>query len=181
MPSHQPTAVEHERAEYLYGPNFFPKLCRWLERRTKDISDAHDIAYEAIIYVSREELPPDGRRVENRVFQKARRLLIDWSRRRKPMTADLSLSEPLDGRTEGPEKVRLELIESVRSAINSLSKTERECIQLTFYEGLGTTQIARRLKLSAATVKEVIPRALNRIRESLGEGASAKDVEGGRI
>jgi len=179
MPSHQPTAVERERAVYLYD-RFFPKLCRRLERQIKDDSDASDIAHEVIEYASRQSLPAENKHVENRIFYIARNKMIDWSRRNKPTSLDLGSSEPLDGRTEDPEKVRLELIESVRSAIDSLPKTERECIQLMYYEELGTTQIAQRLGLSAKVVKQALARAHARLHELLRADVSAVDGEGGR-
>lgn len=179
MPSDQPTAAERERAVRLYD-HFFPKLSRWLKRRCGDASDALDMTHETIAYGSRQELPVDDRYAENRLFWIARRLLIDRSRRKRPITSDLSSSEPIDGRTERLEEGRQELLESVRSAIDSLPKNESECIRLMYYEGLGTTQIARRLGLSASVVKELLARAHARLHGLLKDDVSDMVGEGGR-
>ena len=58
-------------------------------------------------------------------------------------------------------------------AVDRLPRTQREVIELAFFQGLSHTEVARRLDAPLGTVKTRIRSGLGAIREGLGFGESA--------
>jgi len=75
--------------------------------------------------------------------------------------------------------VTREQVERVRRALASLSEGARECLRLSFYEGLRPREIAARLGEPPARVRKRHSRALHRLREAYfaqGDGRPRPEV-----
>ncbi len=83
-------------------------------------------------------------------------------------TSDPAAKHPLDALVSEEEGRR------VRSALTSLSPSDRELLQLSFYEGLRPREVADRLGEPAARIRTRKSRALARLRRAfLGDTAEA--------
>ena len=67
---------------------------------------------------------------------------------------------------------REERFERLQKALESLPPDYREAIRLSRIEGLKTVEIAERMGRSREAVKQLIFRALRRLRESFGDTES---------
>ncbi|MGQ0848824.1 MAG: ECF RNA polymerase sigma factor SigK [Actinomycetota bacterium] len=67
------------------------------------------------------------------------------------------------------QALRAERIGAVGSALSMLSSLQKEALELAYFEGLTTTQIAERLGLPLGTVKSRIRDGMIRLRQSLEE------------
>lgn len=72
-----------------------------------------------------------------------------------------------------------EQVERVRCALSTLSEADRECMRLSFYEGLKPREIATRLGEPPARIRKRHSRALQRLREAYfaqADGRPRSDV-----
>ncbi len=97
----------------------------------------------------------------------ARRRLIDRRRRgeRIPVVLPLDPNSAdekslYSAKTDAPE-----LVEQVRHCLANLKNRGREVIELSVYDGLTQSQIAKRLETPVGTVKTLIRRALIQLRD----------------
>ena len=60
----------------------------------------------------------------------------------------------------------------VADALQTLAPRSRQVVELAYYGGLSQSEIAERLDLPLGTVKSDMRRALLRLRDTVGEGAS---------
>ena len=59
----------------------------------------------------------------------------------------------------------------VRQELGALPPEQREVIELGYFEGLSSSEMAERLKIPVGTVKSRVASAMARLRAALGEGA----------
>ncbi|NER78356.1 MAG: sigma-70 family RNA polymerase sigma factor [Leptolyngbya sp. SIO1D8] len=86
------------------------------------------------------------------------RLMQRWD---KATIADSSANGPLEQATLGEQAQR------VREALSELTPSEREVLEIAYYEGLSQSQIARRLDIPLGTVKTRSRQALKKLRRQL--------------
>ena len=145
---------------------------------TGDASVAQDIAQEAFLrlYVflgsHRGQAPTAGW-----LMTVAKHLAADESRRRRrewAMTDAQSLER-------GSDAMREDLADRplVRDALSRLAPEDQECLYLFYYADLSSQEIARHLKVPAATVRTRLMRARQRFRgEWTQEGRGDRDGDG---
>lgn len=75
--------------------------------------------------------------------------------------ADLPSNIPLELATLGEQAQR------IREALDELAPTEKEVLEIAYYEGLSQSQIARRLDIPLGTVKSRSRQALKKLRFKL--------------
>ncbi len=104
--------------------------------------------------------------IAENVIRKAAR-----SKRRTPPTEEIF---EVAGRSTSPSVMlrREERFERLQKALESLPPDYREAIRLSRIEGLKTVEIAERMGRSREAVKQLIFRALRRLRESFGDTES---------
>jgi RNA polymerase sigma-70 factor (ECF subfamily) len=104
----------------------------------------------------------------------ARSRAID--RKRSTAHQDKTVSSPGDGPIEAAaskianpsdQSIRDERGEMVRAALASLEPSQRQAVELSFFDGLSHTQIAARLNKPLGTVKTYIRQGLIRLRDQL--------------
>lgn len=166
----------HERFSALYRAHF-RDLLGFALRRTDRPEDAADVVADTFVVAWRriDKVPPGG---EARLwlYGVCRRTLANHTRsgnRRDRLGAKLrdTLAEsvvPDHGDTVAGNL-------SVTAALAELSRSDRELMQLTVWEGLEPREVALVLGIPARTVRTRLSRARARLREKLGGDAEPPD------
>jgi RNA polymerase sigma-70 factor (ECF subfamily) len=145
-----------------------PDLERRARRAVDDPTVAEDLAQETIIRaltaVQRAGRPPADLRAF--AFGILRHVIADWWRaqgRHQPIAGDWAAEAP----TPLDELIRSEAARAVRSAIARLRPDDARIIQASYYEGLSSRELARRLREPGPRVRQRKSRALARLRHEL--------------
>ena len=97
-------------------------------------------------------------------------VIVDTIRARQRTTSLESLPEPADSNLNGDALQSLitqEQKERVVRALNELTPASRECLRLSFYEGLKPAQVALRLGEPGPRIRKRRSRALQSLREAV--------------
>jgi RNA polymerase sigma-70 factor, ECF subfamily len=62
---------------------------------------------------------------------------------------------------------------AVRRALGTLPEDQRTCVELAYFEGLSSSEIAERIGVPIGTVKSRVAAAFSKLREALGRGRDA--------
>ncbi|MES1025826.1 sigma-70 family RNA polymerase sigma factor [Gloeocapsa sp. BRSZ] len=89
---------------------------------------------------------------------KAREFFGQWRDSQAQQTATDSLFEQLSQSEQSQE---------VRAALSQLSDTQRQILQMAYYDGLSQSEIAKRLEIPLGTVKARARRGLLKLRQTL--------------
>lgn len=145
-------------------------LLTFLTRLTGDRELGEDLLQETFIrlYRSRREYEATGR-FRAFLFTIARRLVIDWRRRRKAIWIEESetletLAAP--GRAEDRAEAR-DLAERLDAALRRLPASQREIVLLARYAGLSAEEIARVMGSTPGAVRVGLHRALRHLKSSI--------------
>ena len=96
----------------------------------------------------------------------ARHCLADhWAKEGRVTKVALGEAEELADQTNLAETLAAK--DTVEQALTVLSAEQREVIELKFFKGLETDDIARRLNKTAAAIRQIQCRALKALRASL--------------
>jgi RNA polymerase sigma-70 factor (sigma-E family) len=150
--------VEKEFCEFVAGSS--KRLARLAMLLTSDPHLAQDLVQAALAraYLRWE-------RINDNPLGYVRRTMInqrtDWWRRRPP--EDLGAVPVERARTGDPGDAGTDRI-VVLGALRQLTKRERACVVLRFYEDLSQDQIADELGIATGTVKSTLSRALAKLR-----------------
>jgi len=139
---------------------------RYAKRLGPDV--AEELQAEAMARALRKP-SPDGR-MEPWLERIYRNLMIDWSRRQRPMAIDVDELSDL-AQTGTPEDVVLlcERRRLVRASLRRLPREFRRVMLSRYYAELDEGTIATRFGIAGTTVRTRIHRALARLRVGLGE------------
>ena len=152
--------------------HFGPRLRAWLLRGGGDPAGVDDVLQEVFTAIWRKAALYDSRRATAAawIFAIARNRRIDAFRRDRrpeldPEDPALRPDPPCDAEQA---LVASQRADAVRAALGSLSKEQREVLQLSFYEGESYAAIAIRLGIPLGTVKSRARLAFARLRAELG-------------
>jgi RNA polymerase sigma-70 factor (ECF subfamily) len=110
-------------------------------------------------------------RIETWLFVMARSRSLDRLRRLKkmPESTQIDLSKLLTNATSQPleQALQQEKRELVLAALEDLPTEQRQAIELAYFEGLSSTQIADRVGQPLGTIKTRIRLGLNKMRQFL--------------
>jgi RNA polymerase sigma factor (sigma-70 family) len=137
--------------------------------RTNDrgaIDDLGQSVMLAALCALRREMPRNPEILPSFIFGIARNLVNDYFRRLgRERTEDLSAAESIPDRDVLTRE--REMIQDARREIERLDSADREVLELTLTEGLEPNEIAERLGLPGATVRQRKSRAIARLIERL--------------
>jgi RNA polymerase sigma-70 factor (ECF subfamily) len=68
---------------------------------------------------------------------------------------------------------RRDVVKDIKKAMERLNPSQREAVELTYFEGMTQTEIAERMGQPLGTVKTWVRRALQQLREELGRATPA--------
>jgi len=127
-------------------------------RNPSDIPDLRQEVYARVLQAARERIPENPRRF---LFASARNLLIDLVRREQVVPMEtFGDFEALDIADEAPEPDRA-LIEKeklllVKAALAQLPPRTREAIELSWFENLSGTEVARRMGITQPAASQLV-------------------------
>lgn len=136
-------------------------LMRYLRQNWRNASDIPDLRqdiYARVLQAARERIPDNPRQF---LLTTARNLLIDRVRREQivPMetfadfeTLEIASDEPQPDRAV----IAKDELRRVKAALVQLPPRTREAIELTYFEGLSCTQVAKRMGVAKQTASEFI-------------------------
>lgn len=149
-----------------------PLVWTLAQRRLKNVADAEDAVQEVFIDLWRSAKRFDPRIAKEITFvvMVARRRLIDHVRKEacRPSAAPLDAAPQLDPGT--PVGARIELGEEARLAADQLARLPpdaQQVLRLAIFDGLSHGEIAARTSLPLGTVKSLIRRGLDALRQHL--------------
>ena len=160
--------------DLLYARNRGP-LYRFLLRSAGDRANADELFQETWVRVigARQRYRPEAR-FSTWLLAIAHRLLIDQSRRTRPLTgsdaAELALAQEPAPAHESPEQSlgAFELARRVQAALAELPAEQREAFLLRAELELGPDEIAQATGVGRETAKSRLRYAVARLRERLG-------------
>lgn len=152
---------------------FAPRLKTWLSNLGMPAERAEDLAQDTLVTVWQKAhlYRPEKAAVSTWIFQIARNKFIDQRRKHKYPEVEVEhYVNELVAADETDAPLRQERIsKGVSRALARLNPAQREVVELSFYEELSHSQIARRLQLPLGTVKSRIRIAFELLRKELGE------------
>jgi RNA polymerase sigma-70 factor (ECF subfamily) len=148
---------------------FLPRVRTMVSVRMNDPESVDDLSQSimlAALCSLRTEMPRNPEILPSFLFGIARNFVNDHFRRRgRERTEDLAAAESIP---DSPIKAReREMIEDAKREIGRLDAPDREVLELTLTEGLEPNEIAERLGLPGATVRQRKSRAMKRLLERL--------------
>jgi RNA polymerase sigma-70 factor (ECF subfamily) len=150
---------------------FAPRIKSYCLRLGADDSAAEEITQEAMVSLWRNaaQFDPSKAAPSTWIFTIARNLSIDRFRKSRRPEFDLNDPALVPDDQETPDRLveQIEIEESVRNVMDSLSANERNVVMLSFYDDLSHSEISRQLRLPIGTVKSRIRLAFAKLRSAL--------------
>jgi RNA polymerase sigma factor (sigma-70 family) len=153
---------------------------RLAQRVVRDRALAEDVVQEAFLTVWRqaESFDPSRGKASTWILTLVHRRAVDLVRRQARVNAlpeQLEATAPRDFAAEGidDDVVLHETRGEVQAALATLSRAEREVLELAYWGGLTQSEIATRLGIPAGTVKSRTFSALAHLREALSQTRTA--------
>ncbi len=152
--------------------NYVGKIYRYVLFRVGDEQIAEDLTSLVFMkaWESLEHFRPTGAQFITWLFTIAHNTIIDHYRTHKDTVAlDTSIQEPGDRLSPEEESVSHFEKESLRKAIQKLTKEQQNVVILKFIEGLSTEEIASQLGKRAGTIRALQMRALQSLSRQMTE------------
>jgi RNA polymerase sigma-70 factor (ECF subfamily) len=150
-----------------YGARVLGLLVKMLGRR----SDAEEVLQEAFLQVWQRAGDYRAERSSPKtwIFLLARSRALDRIRRRESSARrDQAIEITLAEATHPPGCDAVESRVVVERALQALTPEQRECVELSFFDGLSLSQIAQRLQIPLGTAKSRFLHGMRNLRETLG-------------
>ncbi len=146
--------------------DFMRRLSRSLLGHEADAEDLAQSVHLGLLQSSQDEPSPTRHWLARVLRRRSVNVLRDRTTRQF-FEADAARPEAISDPAQRVE--RLEMQRTVIDAVLALNETYREVIDLRYYEGLGPTEIAKRIQVPVSTVKTRLQRALERLRRELDD------------
>lgn len=147
------------------------------QRIVHDAREAEDLLHDVILEVWRAANDYDEARGSVRAWILMRMRSRALDRRKAPRVArQVALSSEVIEETAGAEDPHLGPDRArVRQALALLPPEQRAVLELGYYEGLSSTEIAERVAAPIGTVKSRVAAALSKLRAGLDLGSRGED------
>jgi RNA polymerase sigma factor (sigma-70 family) len=127
-------------------------------RNASDVPDLRQEIYARVLQAAREHIPDNPKQF---LFASARNLLIDLVRREQVVPMETFADfEALDIASDEPAPDRAVIakdeLRRVKAALVHLPPRTREAIELTYFEGLSCTEVAKRMGVAKPTASRFI-------------------------
>ncbi len=166
-------AGDKEAFSALYHHSFVP-VYRYLFKRVHEPSVAEDLAQSVFVkvYTSTTAFTAKASSPLAYLFTVAKHALIDyWKKQNRTTTLALESDEmmekiAIDSRVETNNRL------AVFSALNTLPSEQKQVLELKFWQGLGTHEIAVKLNKTEMAIRQIQCRALRALRAQLSDQKS---------
>jgi RNA polymerase sigma-70 factor, ECF subfamily len=147
---------------------YFDRIYRYVLVRVGNAAEAEDLAAQTFLRLVERIETFDGRKngFSGWLFTIAHNLVIDWSRRHKPL-AELSMEQPSGEKGPGELIDERESVRRALSAIKDLNENQRQVLLLRLVGGLSCRETGEILELTEGNVRAIQHRGLKRVREKL--------------
>jgi RNA polymerase sigma-70 factor (ECF subfamily) len=151
---------------------YFTPLYRYVYFRVSDKEVANDLTQEVFLraYASFEKYASSTVSPLPYFYTIARNSVIDYYRKKKTLSLDedsIGQIEDTDSPSPEDESALKEEYQHVLSHMSKLSQDQQDVIVLRFINGLSTKEIAKMIKRSEASVRQLQSRGLRVLRESM--------------
>ncbi len=133
-----------------------------------DIAQSEDVAQETFIRLMKKAhtWEPGGATLKNWLFKVARTLCIDHKRKKRPDPIETAY-DLLDPNDDDTTDRRIDIENSVKTALGSLPERQKTAIVLVHYEGFSGAETAELLDISVEAVESLLARARRSLRQTL--------------
>jgi len=167
-------ACGDESAFAVLYDHLAPRLYAFLRRRTHDDARAEDLVQQTMLqmHASRRHFTP-GAQVVPWAFSIARRILIDAYRKGRREVLDLdepgAPERPCPGASALAITSSRQMLRRIEVELQRVSDTNRAAFELVKLDGLDIAEVAEMLGTTEQTVRLRVHRALQALRDELGE------------
>jgi len=165
---------KQSRLEGLYN-EYFVKIARYAYARIGDRTEAEDIACEVFVRAldSLKSYQERGLPMQAWLFKIAHNLVVDHlSRKSKQKSIPLETVEIMEkGDPVITAETNLEM-ERVKKAMQDLTEEQREVVNLRFFGGLTSKEVADLLNKKDGAIRQMQSAALEKLRSILNENRS---------
>lgn len=168
-------ASADKRALAELAVHYGPRLKAWLINRGEQGMTAEDIVQDVMVTVWQKAsmFDPNKASFSTWAYRLTRNKWIDHKRKHDRLQpTDPSILLNLDDRTVDGADADYDHVEAARAVHDALAKlpnSQKEMLQLSFFEGLSHSQIAKRTGLPLGTVKSQIRGPLKKLQSHLAQ------------
>ncbi len=175
--------VMKEQQEKLAGlfEDHYDRIARYIYTRIGDKSEAEDLASEVFLKAleSLKTYKERGVPMQAWLYKIAHNLVVDHLRKSTKYKTSPIEDFEIEDETDPVSAAETVLeMERVKVAMQKLTESQREVIQLRFFSGLTSQEVAQILDKSDGSVREMQSAALARLRQLLGENKPQDKVHG---
>lgn len=180
------TEVIKEQQEKLVGlfEDHYDRIARYIYTRIGDKTEAEDLASEVFLKAleSLKTYQDRGLPMQAWLYKIAHNLVVDHLRKvTKFKVFPIEEQEiPDESDPVSTAETGIEM-ERVKTAMQQLTESQREVLQLRFFSGLSSQEVSQILDKSDGAVREMQSAALARLRQLLGETKPQDKVNGKRL
>ncbi len=146
---------------------FFKKIYRFVYFSVRNKDLAEDIAQETFLkaWKAFTTFSPKKGTVQSFLYTIARNLVIDWQRKKKPVSIDLFYETIQDGKNIEEDFARKQNQEVIHYVMGSLSDLEKHIVIMRYFEEMTFFQIAQVIGEKEGAIRVKLHRTLKKMKQ----------------